>query len=77
MCNNGERDVANVIMFRHLLFSFVSVIHTYWYFRYLIKEGADIAAVNNDGDLPIDICEDEEKMENLLQEEMDKQGWTL
>ena len=32
-----------------------------------------MAAVNNDGDLAIDIAEDEE-MENLLQEEMDKKG---
>ncbi|KAL8621929.1 hypothetical protein ACOMHN_046133 [Nucella lapillus] len=41
--------------------------------RYLIKRGADVAAVNNDGDLAIDIAEDEE-MEKLLQEEMDKKG---
>ena len=39
--------------------------------RYLIKEGANVAAVNNDGDLPIDICEDE-VMEQMLQEEMGK-----
>ena len=32
-----------------------------------------MAAVNNDGDLAIDIAEDEE-METLLQEEMDKKG---
>lgn len=32
-----------------------------------------MAAVNNDGDLAIDIAEDEE-MEKLLQEEMDKKG---
>ena len=32
-----------------------------------------MGAVNNDGDLAIDIAEDEE-MENLLQEEMDKKG---
>ena len=41
--------------------------------RYLLKHGANVAAVNNDGDLAIDIAEDEE-MENLLQEEMDKKG---
>ncbi|VDI65984.1 protein phosphatase 1 regulatory subunit 12A [Mytilus galloprovincialis] len=39
--------------------------------RYLIKEGANVAAVNNDGDLPIDICEDE-IMEHMLQDEMSK-----
>ncbi|XP_025099397.1 protein phosphatase 1 regulatory subunit 12A-like isoform X6 [Pomacea canaliculata] len=41
--------------------------------RYLLKKGANVAAVNNDGDLAIDIAEDEE-MEKLLQEEMDKKG---
>ncbi|KAK3098884.1 hypothetical protein FSP39_023968 [Pinctada imbricata] len=40
--------------------------------RYLIEQGGNVAAVNNDGDLPFDICEDEE-MEKVLQEEMDKQ----
>jgi hypothetical protein len=42
----------------------------------LIKEGANVAAVNNDGDLPIDICEDE-VMEQMLQEEMGKLGKAL
>ena len=32
-----------------------------------------MAAVNNDGDLPYDICEEDE-MEKLLQESMDEQG---
>lgn len=32
-----------------------------------------MAAVNNDGDLAIDICEDKE-MRKILQEEMDNQG---
>lgn len=44
-----------------------------FFFRYLIKEGANVAAVNNDGDLPIDICEDE-IMEHMLQDEMSKLG---
>lgn len=35
-----------------------------------------MAAVNNDGDLPIDIAENDE-MENLLQDEMNKRGWRL
>ncbi|CAG5126457.1 unnamed protein product, partial [Candidula unifasciata] len=39
--------------------------------RYLINHNANVAAVNNDGDLPIDIAENDE-MENLLQEEMNK-----
>ncbi|BFZ09867.1 hypothetical protein BsWGS_12903 [Bradybaena similaris] len=39
--------------------------------RYLINHNANVAAVNNDGDLPIDIAENDE-MENLLQDEMNK-----
>ncbi|XP_059141776.1 protein phosphatase 1 regulatory subunit 12A-like isoform X6 [Physella acuta] len=41
--------------------------------RYLMKHGANVAAVNNDGDLPVDIAEND-SMEQLLQEEMKKQG---
>ncbi|XP_052834425.1 protein phosphatase 1 regulatory subunit 12A isoform X4 [Octopus bimaculoides] len=41
--------------------------------QYLISTSANIAAVNNDGDLPLDICE-ENKMEKLLLEEMNRQG---
>ncbi|GFS01784.1 protein phosphatase 1 regulatory subunit 12A [Elysia marginata] len=41
--------------------------------RYLLKHGASVAAVNNDGDLPMDIAENDE-MEKLLKEEMDRQG---
>ena len=50
----------------------------YWllsFYRYLLKHGANVAAVNNDGDLAIDIAEDEDKeMKHLLQEEMEKKG---
>lgn len=42
-------------------------------FRYLINHQANVAAVNNDGDLPMDIA-DSTHVENLLQQEMDKQG---
>lgn len=41
--------------------------------RYLLSVQADVAAVNNDGDLPFDICEDEE-MEKILQMDMERQG---
>ncbi|XP_030053732.1 protein phosphatase 1 regulatory subunit 12C isoform X1 [Microcaecilia unicolor] len=41
--------------------------------EYLLKHGANIAAVNCDGDVPLDISEDD-CMENLLQEEIAKQG---
>ena len=36
----------------------------------LIRHDADITAVNADGDLPIDLVEDSDKLRNLLEEEM-------
>lgn len=45
----------------------------YFCCRYLLEQKANVAAVNNDGDLAIDICEDKE-MRKILQEEMDNQG---
>lgn len=41
--------------------------------RHLIDNGADIAAVNNEGELPLDLAEEEE-MEDLLTEEIENQG---
>jgi protein phosphatase 1 regulatory subunit 12A len=41
--------------------------------RYLIENGADLAAVNSDGNLPIDIAESDE-MKALIQEAILKQG---
>jgi protein phosphatase 1 regulatory subunit 12A len=41
-------------------------------FRYLIEEKADVSAVNNDGELAIDISESDE-MEELLQKEIEAQ----
>lgn len=41
--------------------------------RYLIDKGANVAAVNIDGELPIDISEGDD-MEQLLQEEMERNG---
>nr|XP_033816695.1 protein phosphatase 1 regulatory subunit 12C isoform X2 [Geotrypetes seraphini] len=41
--------------------------------EYLLKHGANVAAVNCDGDVPLDISEDD-CMENLLREEIAKQG---
>lgn len=43
------------------------------HFRYLIENGANVAAVNNDGDLPIDIAESTE-MEEYLSDVLDEQG---
>ena len=42
-------------------------------FRYLLEKGANVAAVNNDGELPIDIAEGDE-MEEMLADEMEHQG---
>lgn len=41
--------------------------------RYLIENAADVAAVNNDGELPIDIAETE-AMEELLDKETHDRG---
>ena len=42
-------------------------------FKYLLEYQANVSAVNNDGELAIDISESDE-MEELLQKEIDKQG---
>lgn len=41
--------------------------------KYLLEHGADIAAVNNDGELALDIAE-EQTMEDLLQKEIHDRG---
>lgn len=41
--------------------------------KYLIEKGANVAAVNNDGELAVDIAECQE-MEDLLNEEIKKRG---
>ena len=44
--------------------------------RFLLDHGSNVAAVNNDGELAIDISESDE-MEELLQKEIDAQKvWT-
>ena len=42
-------------------------------FRLLIDNGADVASVNNEGELPLDLAEDEE-MEDLLTDEIERLG---
>lgn len=42
-------------------------------FRYLLENGADVAAVNYDGELPVDIAESDE-MAELLQKVIDEKG---
>lgn len=41
--------------------------------RFLIDAGANVAAVNNDGDLSIDLAEGDD-MEQLLEDVMEEQG---
>ena len=45
-------------------------------FRFLLDHGSNVAAVNNDGELAIDISESDE-MEELLQKEIDAQKVNL
>ena len=39
--------------------------------RFLVEHGADIAAVNNEGELPLDLAEEDE-MEEYLQDQLRK-----
>lgn len=41
--------------------------------RFLIDHGANVAAVNNDGELPVDIAESDE-MEDMLHEHINAKG---
>lgn len=43
--------------------------------RYLINKGANLLAVNGDGNMPYDICEDDKTLD-LIESEMAKQGVT-
>ena len=45
----------------------------YFSLRYLIEHGGNVAAVNNDGELPVDIAESDE-MEDMLQQQIDDIG---
>ena len=42
--------------------------------RYLIEQGADVAAVNNDGELPVDLCEEALDVRDLLRHEIAVRG---
>jgi hypothetical protein len=50
-------------------------LHKIKIFRYLIEHGANVAAVNNDAELPLDIAESDE-MEDMLQQNINAQGKT-
>lgn len=41
--------------------------------RILLEKGADLLAVNNEGEIPADLAEEEE-MDEFLEEEMEKLG---
>ena len=41
--------------------------------RFLIDHNADLMAVNNEGEVPLDLAE-EEDMEEFLSEELERQG---
>lgn len=48
---------------------FMNVLHN----RFLVEHGADIAAVNNEGELPLDLAEDDdEEMTEYLQDQLRK-----
>lgn len=47
-----------------------------FFYRYLIEQGCNLAAVNNDGELALDIAESDE-MEDMLQQHINKAGLYL
>lgn len=51
----------------------VSFVYCSVYFRYLLEQEASLNSVNCDGDVPLDIAEDE-AMEALLLTHTSKQG---
>jgi hypothetical protein len=53
----------------------LSFLHRVQIFRYLIEHGGNVAAVNNDAELPLDIAESDE-MEDMLQQNINAQGKT-
>ena len=42
--------------------------------EYLVDHGANVVAVNSDGNLPVDLVEDDPDLKNYLYKEMDKHG---
>lgn len=48
----------------------------YCFCRYLIEHGANVGAVNSEGELPLDVAT-EDAMERLLKGEIKKQGEAL
>lgn len=55
---------------------YIVVFHIIISYRYLIEQGCNLAAVNNDGELALDIAEKVE-MEDMLQQHINKAGLCL
>lgn len=70
----GFISIAKLVVIKQTFFSLfkIKIKHLFSY-RYLIEQGCILAAVNNDGELALDIAESEE-MEELLQELIKKAG---
>jgi ankyrin repeat protein len=41
---------------------------------YLLEQGANIVAINADGNMSIDLAEDDEELREILEAEMEEQG---
>lgn len=65
-------SVATSLTLFVVFFLFVFVM----FCRYLISQGASVGVVNSEGETPLDIAE-EEAMEELLQNEINRQGTVL
>lgn len=68
-----EHCLENVLLpLLIIIFLFCSFI----FHRYLISQGANVGVVNSEGETPLDIAE-EEAMEELLKNEINRQGTAL
>ena len=45
--------------------------------QYLVEKGANVAAINADGNLPVDLVEEDEELLKYLHDEMNKHGKLL
>ncbi len=53
----------NIVLFVYL---YVHCMFTVCDYRYLLEQGAHPALVNNEGDTPLDLAEDQEEIESIL-----------
>ena len=68
-----ELQVANLVLKVFLLHVHSKHDSVLLICRCLLDHGADVAAVNNEGELPLDLAE-EDDMEDLLTEEIERLG---